>query len=131
MWSILLFPQEFETTSKTGAQDESLLNDAPKYRFCDRVVKAWKAIRSLADPVARIPYLELCREFRHTGQQVGMQVLDDPSLEQLHHGAISTDVSHKTRILDAAIGPWLGPTPESARQLAMLGPPAACETSRK
>ncbi|CAK0814984.1 unnamed protein product, partial [Prorocentrum cordatum] len=72
-WSLVLFPMEEETPSKTGAFNESVLGDLPFYRFIGDVLKLLEAGVDDKGLVAQVRHVQLAQAFRTAGQQLGLE----------------------------------------------------------
>ncbi|CAK0797934.1 unnamed protein product, partial [Prorocentrum cordatum] len=90
-WSIVLFPMEEETPSKTGACNESLLGNLPFYNFIGDVLKLLEAGVGDKELAAQVRYAQLAQAFRAAGQQLGLE--GPPGLHQLRHGGASADLA--------------------------------------
>ncbi|CAK0803320.1 unnamed protein product, partial [Prorocentrum cordatum] len=94
-WSLVLFPMEEETPSKTSAFNESVLGDLPFYRFIGDVLKLLKAGVDDKGLVAQVRHVQLAQAFRTAGQQLGLE--GPPGLYQLRHGGASADLASGRR----------------------------------
>ena len=94
-WSLLLFPQEAETTSKTGEQGESLLLDPTFFQFLAPVLRILKDEAGVEGAASHLSYAQLAAAYRAAGERLGLE--GPPTLYQLRHGGAASDLAAKRR----------------------------------
>ena len=97
LWSMVLFPQEAETTSRTGEQDESLLLDLPFFQFLALVLRILKDEAGVEGAVSHLSYAQLAAVYRAAGVRLGLE--GPPTLYQLRHGGAASDLAARRRVL--------------------------------
>ena len=99
-WSIVLYPNELETRSKTGASDESMLNDVEEFKFLDKLLEIAKRERKADDLMFPCSYREMAAEFKNAGTVFNLNEAGVVHLYQLRHGGASHDaLSHHRDLL--------------------------------
>jgi len=98
-WGLVLFPSELETRSKTGAADESLLNDVEEFSFLDGLLAEVRQVRAPEELVFPFDYPEIAEEFRLAGAEFQLQDVGVSHLYQLRHGGASHDAASQNRDL--------------------------------
>ena len=108
-WSLVLFPGELETRSKTGASDESMLNDVEEFKFLDKLLEIAKRVRGPEELLFPFTYGEMAAEFKDAGTVFNLNEAGVMHLYQLRHGGASHDAlcHHRDLLSIKKRGRWM------------------------